>query len=815
MHEGSRLGRNLTIREYFDDKELLLTGVTGLVGKALLEKILRDLPGVRRVHLLIRERVARNGRVVSPEERLQSEVLASSAFDRLRETHGDAFSSMVQSKVEVVPGDLSQQDLGMDPAVRRRLQDGVKVIINCAATVAFDASIREALELNCLGPLRVLDFARGCNAALVAQMSTCYVHGTREGTASERPLDPKRDLLPDTGSRRNPYDVDEEVAAILRRVQDVERRSNGPLRKGAFAYGAWRRSDRRVNGGEVDRSEVAEGLRREWVEQRLAEEGTRSARRRGWHDVYTYTKAIGEQLIVRNRGDIDTLIFRPSIIESAVDDPAPGWLEGFRMMDPLIVAYGRRQLHDFPANPESIMDLVPVDKVVNALLASIPTAHGHSEPVVYHLATGAENRLTFKHFADLVQKHFEHEPLSGRGGTARAMPQFTFTSKRRFMLRLRLRYLLPLRLVQALALLGSMTPWGRRWLTTARARRSALGKLAHWAHIYSPYSEVFCRYQSDRMWRLRDSLSEDDLNSFDFDLRGLDWRYYIQDVHIPGIKRFLLGNRTSSRPEMQDNGPRASRSTREPVSGENSIVGTRTVAGTGRRRSLISDIPNARLVRGHLGAQWLRRPARTVTRWLWSIGYRHYLGIQIEGMESVPKSGPFIVVSNHNSHLDTGLLLVILGKRKRCLHPLAAKDYWFRNRLTSWASHTFIDAIPFDRRVRFSQSLGLGVALLREKHSLLFFPEGGRSTTGEMQRFKPGIGVLALESGAPIVPARISGSYEALPKGMWFPKRHRIHVRFGAPIDVEPYLPSDGDGDIPELARKITDDVQKAVEALS
>ena len=74
----------MTIQEYFADKELLLTGVTGLVGKALLEKILRDLPDVGRVHLLIRERVTRNGGVVSPEERFQREILTSSAFERLR-----------------------------------------------------------------------------------------------------------------------------------------------------------------------------------------------------------------------------------------------------------------------------------------------------------------------------------------------------------------------------------------------------------------------------------------------------------------------------------------------------------------------------------------------------------------------------------------------------------------------------------------------------------------------------------------------------------------------------------------------------------
>ena len=806
----------MTIQEYYADKELLITGVTGLVGKALLEKILRDLPDVRRVHLLIRERVTRNGTVVSPEERLQREILTSSAFTRLREVHGDSFSAMVESKVEVVAGDMSDNDLGMDAAVRQRLQERVQIIINCAATVAFDASIRDAVDLNSLGPLRVLDFARGCNAPVVAHVSTCYVNGTREGEAEESPLDPKKDLLPN-GRNGGSYDVDEEIDAISSRVDDIERRSRSAWHRMLFGYSARRRRNGRTNTGSADAPQIAEELRSEWVEQQLSEEGTRSARDRGWHDVYSYTKSMGEQLIVRNRGDLTTLIFRPSIIESALDDPEPGWLEGFRMMDPLIVAYGRRQLHDFPANTKSIMDLVPVDKVVNALLASIPTAHDHSEPSVYHLATGADNPLTFEEFADLVQDHFEREPLSGRAGTARPMPQFTFTSKRRFMLRLRFRYMLPLRVLQALAFLGSAVPWARRQSATLRARQSSLDKLAHWANIYSPYSDVLCRYRSDRMWEVFDGLSEDDRKTFDFDLRDLDWRRYIQDVHIPGIKRFLLGIRTRSRADSGSNG--ASQSLNESEEGTQAedvskAQTPRKSTAAGRRHSLISEVPDRRVVRSHLGAQWLRRPARTATRWLWSIGYRRYLGIQIEGMDSVPNSGPFIVVANHNSHLDTGLLLVVLANRNRCLHPLAAKDYWFRNRIASWISHTFIDAVPFDRNAHFTQSLGLGVALLRENHSLLFFPEGGRSTTGEMRTFKAGIGVLALESKAQIVPARISGSYEALSKGMWFPARHKIRVRFGAPIPIQPYLQSHGDGDNPELARRITDDVQKAVEAL-
>ena len=158
--------------------------------------------------------------------------------------------------------------------------------------------------------------------------------------------------------------------------------------------------------------------------------------------------------------------------------------------------------------------------------------------------------------------------------------------------------------------------------------------------------------------------------------------------------------------------------------------------------------------------------------------------------------------------------MIVLGKRVHDLHPVAAKDYFFRNRLWSWMSRTFIDAIPFDRQAYMTESLGLAVALLRQNHSLVFYPEGGRSITGDMQPFKAGIGLLALESGASIVPAYISGSFAALAKGKAIPRRRPILVRFGAPIVVEAALRPQGSDGIHELARRITERAQKAVEAL-
>ncbi|MCH6563820.1 MAG: SDR family oxidoreductase [Myxococcales bacterium] len=68
-----------------------------------------------RVHVLIRPKATRSGQIVSPQERLENEILSSSAFDRLRKMHGESFSSMARDKVEVVAGDLSERDLGIDP----------------------------------------------------------------------------------------------------------------------------------------------------------------------------------------------------------------------------------------------------------------------------------------------------------------------------------------------------------------------------------------------------------------------------------------------------------------------------------------------------------------------------------------------------------------------------------------------------------------------------------------------------------------------------------------------------------------------------
>ena len=78
--------------------------------------------------------------------------------------------------------------------------------------------------------------------------------------------------------------------------------------------------------------------------------------------------------MLQKRNGIPTVIIRPSVIESSLSEPTPGWLDGLRMADPLIVAIGKGRLRSLPLDADVILDLVPVDMVVNALLATIPPA---------------------------------------------------------------------------------------------------------------------------------------------------------------------------------------------------------------------------------------------------------------------------------------------------------------------------------------------------------------------------------------------------------------------------------------------------------
>jgi 1-acyl-sn-glycerol-3-phosphate acyltransferase len=437
-----------------------------------------------------------------------------------------------------------------------------------------------------------------------------------------------------------------------------------------------------------------------------------------------------------------------------------------------------------------------------------------------------ENPLMLPQFAKLVQAHFRKRPLNSRSNRPLHLPDMTFPSTKTFLRRISLRQALPLRAAAFAARFIPAPAQRKRLLRSLDSKRSALDRLMMYARLYGPYAEVRCQYLTGNMRAVWDALSPEEQHQFNFDVRTLDWAEYIQEVHIGGIRRFLLGlDRGESARKAQEPEPQTLVvvpptvvSTEEaPLPAEAGVAiavappRTATETMTQRRTplSLASPVAQDEIARLIVAHWWERLLQRAFLGWLVA-SYTVYLRFQASGLQHLPATGSVVVVTNHSSHLDTGAILVALRGRIKHLHPLAAKDYFFRNAPLAWFSRIFLNAIPFDRQTHVGESLGLTLSLLQRGHSVIFFPEGSRSTTGVIQPFRRGIGVLAVESGVPVVPAYISGAFRSWPKGRALPRPGHVSIRFGPPIIVQrnPETLSD-------QVRQVTADIQRAVEALA
>ena len=185
----------------------------------------------------------------------------------------------------------------------------------------------------------------------------------------------------------------------------------------------------------------------------------------------------------------------------------------------------------------------------------------------------------------------------------------------------------------------------------------------------------------------------------------------------------------------------------------------------------------------------LREPLFAIAKWAVSLA-PPVLGFKLEvgGREVVEKRTSYIFMANHLSFIDGPLLFWLIPQPIRVI----LKKEIFRIPVIGQGMR-FVGFVPVDRKgVRGGKkSIARAARLMREKgYSYLIFPEGTRSRDGRTQAFKRGGFFLALESGAPIVPITIRGTYELMPRGTIFPRRGKIEVRFHPPVPVQGYEPN-------------------------
>jgi long-chain acyl-CoA synthetase len=185
---------------------------------------------------------------------------------------------------------------------------------------------------------------------------------------------------------------------------------------------------------------------------------------------------------------------------------------------------------------------------------------------------------------------------------------------------------------------------------------------------------------------------------------------------------------------------------------------------------------------------WLARAARAALRPVISALVGAVAPAHVAGLAHLRcVRPPVIFVANHTSHLDTPTLLRALPRAwAEHVAVAAAADYFFAGRVLGALAGLLLNAFPFSRAGAIGPTLEHCADLLDGGWSLLLYPEGTRTRTGQIGPFREGVGLLTVEMGVPVVPMRVDGLYDVLPKGRILPHRGPVTVWIGRPLQVQP-----------------------------
>lgn len=499
-------------------RRILLTGVTGFLGQAVLRSLLEttedvhvtavvrpkgSVTGRRRLEQLLRKPV-----FASWGEQLEKDGALGGAADgkaRLKE--------IFDARVGVLEGDLTDMPAITEP---------VDTVIHSASSVSFDPPIDDAFRTNVGGARNLYEalLASGQDPHVI-HVSTAYVGGISKGLRQE-------------GSLRSDVDWRAEFDAALAARERVEAESRKPETLRSQIRAAKLQVGRM---GPKSVANVSEEARRDWVQQRLVDFGRTRAQSVGWTDIYTFTKAMAEQVaeeLWAGSGHRVSFV-RPSIIESAMKKPYPGWIDGYKVADPLIMAYGRGMLPEFPGLADSILDVIPVDHVVNVIVAlATQDVSRRGDDAYYQVVSGASNPLPFHEMVTAVREYFTKHPLEDEKGRPIEVPEWSFPAVEMVEQRFRAKELTAKIGSTAVAYLPA-TKRTREWTSNLHKATSGLTMLRKYIELYRHYTKTEMVFDDANTRALRAELPEEFLATHDFDVTGIVWKDYFQQQHLPAV----------------------------------------------------------------------------------------------------------------------------------------------------------------------------------------------------------------------------------------------------------------------------------------
>jgi long-chain acyl-CoA synthetase len=537
----------LSPTEIFQGRRVFIIGATGFVGKVTLSMLLHRFPNVGKVYVTVRARSQEES-----ETRFWNNVITAPPFDPVRERYGDNFDEYIRDKVAIVGGDVAEDNLGFTEEEAARVAGDIDVLINSAGNVTFNPTLESALRTNVVGTQNVIAFAKRMKRPALVHISTCFVAGNRSGSIWENDevlgYFPRRGEL--TGVN---FSVEEEIRDCAKMAERAREEAKDAMMAAYFREQARKRLNEEMRDGD-DPDALGLAVARErkvWVRNRLTEMGIQRAEFWGWPNIYTYTKALGEQLVAAETDMIRSIV-RPSIVESAKDYPFPGWNEGFTTTAPIVflTLKGQRQL---PANKKLILDITPVDQVAAVMLAVAAQACVEEPKLVYQAATGDANpdnmeRIIgfcglFRRQEELkkdnglrlfheISARFEPFPVSPERFEKTSVPLMNKAAKK------------------TSDLLDRAKPrWGggryegviKRIKQTVDTVEEQTREATEAFEMFLPFTvENAYVFRCDNVRALFDRIREDEQQLLTWNPEQFDWYDYWMNIHLPGLKKWVL-----------------------------------------------------------------------------------------------------------------------------------------------------------------------------------------------------------------------------------------------------------------------------------
>ncbi|KAJ1290085.1 hypothetical protein BS78_02G215600 [Paspalum vaginatum] len=321
-----------------------------------------------------------------------------------------------------------------------------------------------------MGVKHVLDVAlRGANLELILHVSTAYVDGKKAGIVLEKPLHQYRSY-----DGQLDLDISEEIAFAEAKLQEL----------------------------------VCSNASEDTIKRSMKKIGTQRAQKFGWVSTYVFTKAMGEMLVHEHRSRLPVVVIRPTAIASTLREPFPRWIEGIKTIDTWVANYGKGHLKVLQGDVTTIIDIVPADIVVNAMLCIVSCHRQGPLDLIYHIGSSTRNPLKIGELVHAMFRYFLEKPFISAAGEGIKVKQ-------------------PIVPASMSSFYEHMDDMAGRGLSTTDERDMT-------DTIVSRESTI-SQFDDSNMQRLIAMTSERDRELIPCDTKFINWEKYLMETHVPSV----------------------------------------------------------------------------------------------------------------------------------------------------------------------------------------------------------------------------------------------------------------------------------------